>query len=394
MAVNIPKLSELIADNLSNLESELGVTIPLFGKNFLRAWATVLGGKQKLQYLYLANVQKNIFVDTADPEALGGTLERFGRVKLGRNPFSARAGSYDCTVTGLLIGAIIPAQTTYKSDDDSQNAGRIFILDADYTMVAGINTITLRALEGGLDSKLAIADGLTATAPFLNVNEEALVVTEVITPLAAETIEDYRLKTIEAFQLEPQGGASSDYRIWSADAQGVKRVYPYVKQGFNNEIEIYIEATTVDSTDGKGTPPASMVQEVRDVIEFDPDTTKPLNERGRRPLGIFNFDTNPINVREIDVVITGYVGLTPEIETIIFAAIELELSRTRPFIGGADVFADKNDITSVNRLISEVQEAVPSSNFTTLDLQVDTVSLPTFQFLLGDIPHLNSVTYV
>jgi len=49
---------------------------------------------------------------------------------------------------------------------------------------------------------------------------------------------------------------------------------------------LFIEATVVDSTDGKGTPSAALIQDVEDVIEFDPDTTKALEDRGRRPLTV------------------------------------------------------------------------------------------------------------
>ena len=85
--ITIPTLKELYDQVLSDLETQYSISIPLFGKNFLRALAMVQAAKLKIFYLAVANLQKNIFVDTADPEASGGTLERFGRVKLGRNPF-------------------------------------------------------------------------------------------------------------------------------------------------------------------------------------------------------------------------------------------------------------------------------------------------------------------
>jgi len=393
MAVTIPTLNQLYTDILGQLESELGITIPLFGRNFLRALAAVQAAKLKLIYLMIGDVQKNIFVDTADPEAIGGTLERFGRVKLGRSPFSAQAGTYTVDVTGD-IGAIIKASTTFKSDDDSSSPSMLFQLDNEYTLTGSSDTIDLRALEGGLGSKLSILDTLTATAPIANVDSLVTVSAELIAPLSAETIEDYRAKAIEAYQLEPQGGAATDYRLWSADAQGVAKVYPYVKQGFAGEIELFVEATEIDSTDGKGTPSVTILNDVESVVEFDPDTTKPLNERGRRPVGVFNIDFNPITVKEISIEVTGYQNLTPEIQTSIDNAVEAFVKTVRPFVDAADVLANKNDILSINNLTFIILQAEPTSIFTSIDLKVDAVSVPTFTFDNGDIPHFNPVTYV
>lgn len=393
MAANIPTLSELQNDIISDLQNELNVTIPATGKNFLRATASVQAAKMWLIYLSIANVQKNIFVDTADPIALGGTLERFGLVKLGRLPFKATPGSYDVTVIGT-IGAQILANTTFKSNDDSFNPGKLFVLDTDYTFVAGVNTITLRALDAGLDSKLSIGDSLTATAPIANVEPGAIVTAETITPLAAEPIEDYRAKSIEAYQLEPQGGAGADYRLWSKDAQGVKQSYPYAKSGFSNEAQIFVEATIADSTDGKGTPPGSMLIDVENVVEFDPDITKPLDERGRRPLTVLNIDFLPVTIREIDIVVTATIPPTAAEQTSIFNAIEADLAGVRPFVSSVDIIATKNDILTVFGVSVVINQAEPGFLFSSVDLLVDAVPSSSHIFTDGDIPHLNTVTYV
>lgn len=393
MAIQIPTLNELYNDIKSQLESELNITIPLFGKSYLRVIAIVWATKLKLYYLAIGNVQKNIFVDTADPEAIGGTLERFGRIKLGRSPFPASAGVYDIQVTGT-IGATIAANTTFKANDDSLAPGKLFILDTAYVLVSTTDTITVRALEVGIDSRLDIGNQLTSTAPIANVDSLATVLAENTQPLAAETIEDYRSKVIEAFRLEPQGGAGADYRLWSNDAQAVRRVYPYNKQGFPNEIEIYVEATIVDSIDSKGTPSTALLNDVEAVVEFDPDTTKPLNERGRRPLGVFNIDFNPITVREIDITITGFVNLTLDKQTAITNLIESRLYDVRPFVDSIDILADKNNQLSANSIIFMIQEAVQGASFGSVDMYVDGVLTPSIDFMLGDIPHLNSINFV
>jgi uncharacterized phage protein gp47/JayE len=386
-------LSQLYTQIKADLEAQMQATIPAIGKAMLRVFALVQSAKLWLVYLLVADVQKNIFVDTADPESMGGTLERFGRVKLNREPFPAVAGQYTLTVTGTA-GGVIPASQTFKSNDDSNSPGKLFVLDVAYTMPASTGTITVRALEAGLDAKLVVGDELTSTAPIALVDSLATVATESVEPRAAEDIEAYRAAAILAYQLEPQGGAGSDYRIWATDAQGVQRVYPYAKPAEIGEVDLYVEATTADSTDGNGTPSAQLLLDVEEVIERDPDTTKPLNERGRRPISAWQVNYLPVTPKPVAVEITGYVGLTAAIEALIENGIIDALAEIRPFVASCDVLADRNDTISVNRLIFIVQTAVPASVFTSLTMTVDGVPLSSYQFNNGDIPYLGGVTFV
>ena len=388
----IPTYIELYNDILSDLETQMQVSVPIFGKNFLRALAAVQAGKLWLYYKAIANVQKNIFIDTAEPESIGGTLERFGRVKLNRDPFSARAGEYVVTVTGS-IGAVIPAQSTFKSDDTVINSGKLFILDSAYTLVATTDSITIRALEAGNDSKLNIGDTLTATAPIALVDSIVTVSAETIEPSAEENIEDYRDKALDAYRLEPQGGAATDYRLWSADAQGVKQSYPYAKTGVVNEINLFVEATIADSIDGKGTPSALLLTDVEEVVEFDPDTTRPTYERGRRPLGVIvNF--LPVTVLNVDVTINGFVGLTVDIQNAIELSLIDEINLVRPFVAACDILDEKNDILDSNKIISIILNTRPGSVFGAITLNVGGVPYNSYTFINGNIPYVNSINFV
>ena len=389
--VTIPTLKQIYDNLITSIETELGVTLPTSGKNVFLVLSTVLAGKLKLYYLATAKVQKNIFVDTAEPASMGGTLERFGIVKLGRSPFPAIAGQYEVTITGT-IGAVISAQTTFKSDDNSTSPGRLYVLDNQYTLLASSDTITLRSLTAGLSGELSVSDTLTATAPIANVDKAATVSAQTVEPLSSESIEAYRAKAIEAYRLEPQGGASTDYRLWASDAQGVERVYPYAKAGEDGEIDLYIEATIADSSDGEGTPTAGIITDVEAVVELDPDTTLPINERGRRPLGVFQVNYLPITVIEIDITITG-TSFTTAQETTITAALTSAISNIRPFIAGADIVANQNDVLNENKVIFQIQNAVTGAVFTSALLEFDSVVLSTYTFDSGEIPYLNSVTY-
>ena len=389
----IPTILELYNDIISDLETEMQVRIPLVGRYFLRALAMVQASKLKLYYLAIASVQKNIFVDTADSEADGGTLERFGRVKLNRNPFTAIQGQYTLEVVGS-IGAIIKSETTFKSNDENVNSGKLFVIDADYTLTATTDTITVRALEGGTDSKQFVGDKLSATAPIANVNKIGTITAEIIEPLDAESLEDYRRKALDSYRLEAQGGAGTDYRLWSYDAQGVEQTYPYATSGQSNEVTVYVEAELTASTDGKGTPSAPLQQAVLDVIEFDPDTTKPTNERGRRPLGVFQVNILPITVKEVDITIENYVGLTTQIATDIESALKTEVDKLRPFVSSCDILADKNDLLDNNKIIATILNAKSGASFGAITLKIDSVVTTSYVFAFGNIPHFNSVTFI
>lgn len=384
--ITIPTISQLYTSILTDLESEYGFSINPFGKSVLRAVAAVQAAKHKLIYLVIAQVQKNVWPDTSDEE----TLRRFGLVRLGRDIRSGVAAKYVVTVTGT-VGGTIDAETTFKSDDTSLNPGHLYILDQAYTLVSSPDSITLRALDAGTVSKLNIGDTLTATQPISLVNPGATVASVDTQPLDAETVPAYRFTTLQSFRLEAQGGADTDYRIWSADAQGVAKVYPYPRAGFPCEINLFVEAVLSDSIDGKGTPTAQILSDVEDVVNFNPDTSLPINERGRRPTQVIvNYE--PVTIIDVDITINGLTATAAE-KLIITAALEAMIALVRPYVAGADAVADKNDILDTNKIIATIYSAKPGASFGAIDLEVNAVPLVSYTFVNGDIPYLNSVTY-
>lgn len=382
---NIPTFQQIYLNQLSSIEAKLNITIPLVGKSFIRALASVQAAGLYLSYLAIGDVQKNIFVDTADPASMGGTLERFGFVKLNRYPFPATAGFYTVRATGT-IGGTISAERTFKSNDDALNASQLYILDTEYTL-DGTNEFQLRALTLGLDGRLSVGDKLTITSPEALVDSEVEVISEDTIPQAAETIEEYREKVIDAYRLEPQGGAASDYRLWGSEAQGVAEIYPYAKSGAANEINLFIEATVADSTDGKGTPTAAILSDVETAIE-QPTASRP----SRKPLGVFDVHYLPITPLDVDITIPGGT-FTAAQQALILSAMTDEINAIRPFIGGIDVVADKNDIFDVNRISAVILDAVPGSSFGAPVLNVNGSPVSTYTFDNDEIPYLNSISY-
>jgi hypothetical protein len=230
---------------------------------------------------------------------------------------------------------------------------------------------------------------LTVTAPLALVNAQVTVTSEDVEPVTAESLEDYRRKVLDAFRLEPQGGAGSDYRLWSFDVTGVRQAYPYAVSGNNNEVNLYIEANPDDSTDGKGTPGTSILNAVRDAIEL-PTLTRP----SRKPLAVYRVNYLPISVQDIAITVNGFIGITPAIEDSIETAVIEELSKIRPFVSSIDILANKNDIFDTNKIISIILSVAPGSQFGAVTMTVDGLPVSTYTFEGGEIPSLDSISYV
>jgi len=391
--MQIPTINELYTDIRSDLATRLNINIPIFGKVVLNALAMVQAGKLKLFWLAIARVEKNIFIDTADSESAGGTLERFGRVFLARERRAAVQGQYTVAVTGT-VGAVIAAGSLFKSDDTATSPGVLFQLDVQKTLASTSDTMTLRALTAGPDARLQVGDTLTSTSPLINVNDQVTVTAETTVPTAQETVENYRDEAIRSVQLEPQGGSPGDYRQWSDDVAAVRFVYPFATSGQCGQVDLYVEANQADSTDGKGTPTATTLTDVEAVVDFDPDTTRPNNERGRRPV---NVSVNYIAVTPQDVVITvnNPVNIDTDTQATILTDLRTVINDVRPFVAGAESINNRNDVLSITLIITTIQNALTGGqSFSGVTVTVGGNPLTTStQFFNGDIPFLQTLNF-
>ncbi len=181
--------------------------------------------------------------------------------------------------------------------------------------------------------------------------------------------------------------------LWANDAQGVRKVYPFLKDSDSGTIEIYVEATTTDSTDGNGTPTSTILSDVYDVIEFNPDETLSTYERGRKPLQA-NIETISVIVNPIDITITGLSTNTTAIQNSIETNLIDYLYDIRPFVAGADLARNKNDILYLARILSVITDVIDSSNsFTDVQMQVNGTTQSSYLFERENIPYLRNLTF-
>lgn len=386
----IPTITQLNSNIESDFKNKLSLpSSPL--KRVLNALALVLSGQFHLAYLYLRDIQDNVFPDTATTADVGGTLERQGMIYLNRAMFPASIGVFKASVIGVA-GSVLRANLTFKSNEGTLNPGQLYVLDSEYTCTGIADEIEIRSLGAGFDFNLAIGNNLTITEPVIGVDKTITIAEVVEQPKAGETIENYRQAILNAIQLEPQGGSRADYRQWATDAQGVRLVYPYVRDGEPSNIDIYVEATLPDSTDNLGTPSSTILDDVEEVLNYDPDISKPIYERCRKPAQAF-LNVVPIVLVPVDITITGLSDASASVQTAIENALVDMLYKVRPFISGADLQRNKNDILYYGKVQSVVTESLTNGNFfNDLTLEVDGNAEVSFEFTLGNIPHLNSLT--
>ena len=201
----IPSIEDLKLALENDFKSKLNLSSSDL-KYVLDAFDSVLAAQFKLVYLYLSDIQSNIFPDTADTELNGGTLERLGRIYINRNPKPATSGVFNLNVTGTN-GAVLRNGLTFKSNENALNSSKMYVLDSEYILTGTDDIIEVRSLGGGSEYDLNVGDELTITEPVLGV-ENILTVDEVLEqPRNSEDLDVYRQNIIDAIQL------SRDYHV-------------------------------------------------------------------------------------------------------------------------------------------------------------------------------------
>jgi len=352
--MNIPTISELYTDCLQDLESQLGVT-GFLTKKTTKVFAAVYAAKQKLQYIMLAKIAKNIFVDTCDEV----TLERFGRIKLNRGRRVATQGVYVATATGT-IGGVISSGTTFADTN-----GKLFVVDTPVTLTTTSIQLTIRALEGGLDSALTVDQKITSTSPILNVDSEITINSITVSPLNAETVEEYRQEILLSFRLEPQGGAVVDYYIWGKEAVDVKNIFPYT-DATAGSITIYHEG--------------GISADVENIINT------------KKPITAWSVTVLPATNLALSISISGLNDNSAEELTKITLAMEAYCETIRPYVGGLTNPNAVNDTARVTEIYGIVAAAINDNNyFSSISMSIEGNVMAEYQFTNGEYPIFNGI---
>lgn len=401
---------------LARIESELGKQVPFLPKSPIRVIATALAGSVALVYKYVAWVLLQQFVRTAEfntvnvngvstsPLIEWGILIGVGPPKPAKN-----------AVLTIKVNVNTAAQTGFIPKGEQlvavQNNFTYQLLDViDLTQV-GEQVVTVRSVQdpngdwgAGAESTLEIGSALNFVNRLSsNLDNQAIVDSVIDIGIDQESEINYRDRVLEKFQVQPQGGATIDYRLWSREVPGVLQAYPYTDTfkvvsppatenlTYGASVEIFIQSTA--DIDPFGIAPQQLID---DVFEY-------LNNTNieKTPIGTF---TNIKSIERItfdfeiyNLVVSDPVTTKAQINETIAAY----LSRIRPFIFGVDrVRNDAIDVTAVLTAVYQVVAQDPSYSdpnnlpFAVIVKRNGFVIPNKFIPGRGQLPKIGSITYI
>ena len=233
------KLADLAAQFIAAHETELGQTVPIQRRAFLRvlsvAQAVVAKGIEKR----VTEGQNATLAKTAKAVALAVIARDYG---LERE--SAVAYVAACTATADP-GSSIPIDTELTSD----SSGAYYKTTATASEVGGSITFNVEATDAGDAANLEAAETLTFTSPVSGVASTATISSVTTYGADEEDLEDFRARVLAAQRTAGGGGNTADYREWTEAVSGVAHAYPYSGKPVVWEIEIPMTELEFDSSD-------------------------------------------------------------------------------------------------------------------------------------------------
>lgn len=412
MARPIPTLEELIIRIQNVFKQAFNINDATeLGKQFMLTDAIALSGILKPIYLRLSSVQKNILWDKAESSDVGGTLDRFADVFLGRSKFPATQGTYNADINPSGDGTF----EIIKGDSFKlPNADAIYIAQANVSGSGEGSVVVLKSAESGTIFTLEIGNILEPTSPKVSVT--SVTITEVVSfPVDEETDEELSERVNEVQSLSPTGGAASDYRKWALDLPltpsdlRIRKLFIFAKSGEPYILECFIEqlATQLDPIN----PPETTLPEAIKLALYnssDPEnqqgffmyeegviTQSTTDIHGRKPLGVWDIEISNVVVIELDVRITGLISGNEQ-ESVVTERITTTIHNffynIRPRVPGADNPNSINDTVRENDVIALVNSVLLDNQyFNTLQIFEggNIISAPTTgqrRFSGADIP--------
>lgn len=393
---NISDINDLI---YNQLETQFAKTFPILPKSFIRVLSKTLAGIFIILYKSAGWIFLQMFVSTASFSdiTIGGKkinpLKEWGRLVGVGDPIPATQAELTLLVTVNSIGETLFAGTQFTSTLN----GVVYITEQNYTLSANPTSVNVIATTSGTVGNLEVSDVLTLVNTLGIIENDASITAVVTTAADAETEENYRRRVRERFQLQPQGGAYADYRIWASDVAGVYQTYIYAGDPPGNVLiyvagdpDLYIDRVA-DS---------ALLLAVADAIEYDPDT----GEANRRPIGAVidpDGDGTYANITSIsnvtfDIEITSLdvdSEVEDDVKEDIYNALDEYMMEREPFIEGLSIPPKKGTVTQANviGIINDIVQA-QSGTFLTAIVSINSVISTNYSLLEGELAKLGTLT--
>jgi len=391
MALTIPTTEETKDTNIANLESSLNQDTPPNDK----AYNKVISGVEALNitglYKYGAERAKQNLALTATGQDLEDIGAEYG---VNRNQAEATVLTVDIVAED---GTVVPAGFPLTG----QSNGIRYFTDSSTTAASGVASPSITASVAGAVGGLDVGATLSLGREIPGAASTATVTSVDNTGADIEDQEAYRERVLFAIRSTPGAGNTTDYKRWSEKVSGVQRAYPYAGRNFGSpsstnpgERTVFIEATSDVQIDGIA--PQSLLDEVREAINFNPDTGA-----AQAPLGLEDdtMDVLSITRSSFNVTITGLVvdsTLEAQAKADIETALDLYLRGTRPYIEGVDILSERNDTISKLTVSTTVQSVLDPLGGSAQDVTIELVGAGIFELYTlqpGELAKLAGVAY-
>ena len=397
MSLTTPTTKEINHILIAQLESSLNQTIPLLPKAFNRVLAKTIAGIFILLYKYGGFIFLQMFVSTASAKEtdingkLLTPLIEWGRLIGVGDPTAATNAELIIDINVEIQSGSLLSGAQLVNSDNGVNYSTI----GDVILNASIVQATIRDVSDqsggggkGAIGNLEIGDTVSFANSLANVSRNTTVASQTVTGANAEDTEIYRQRVIDRFQQRPQGGALSDYKIWSEEVPGIVRAYPYTSD-CPGQVDVYIEATEASSGSPDGIPTTSQLEEVLASINF--------NQGGlanRRPANAL-ANTFAIERTPFDILVTGLIVDNPsQVQSDITSAIAEYFVGKEPFIVGLSINPRNDRITSsaIGGVVDDIVSAA-GGIFSTIILTQNTVFIQIYSLGIGEKSKSNTVSF-
>lgn len=351
--------SDLYDQVITDWCNRLGITVNDAGYDIIII-SKVIAGLGYVIVKMVDGLKNNVWVGSMQ----AAKLIEVGTKKIGRGPYEATQGEYECSTVEKTPGNI-PEGTIFTKEID----GTLYKYESIATVAAG-DPITVRALTAGTDSILTVSDTLESQQ-VLTYAESTITVTSISeTPTDDEPIEDYRAVVVAYERLRLGNGNASDYIVWVSNVNGLRTAYPYTADGEAGKAVIYCESTDEEVL----VPSSGLIDDAIDSIKYD------ANGKSQPPVEFFEFVNDsyvlPVQITGVKLEITnGEAGEQTDIEDVVRAY----LLTKRPFLHTVNKYIQYteglNTLENTIALVDIIQVLANAGiTFDSIDMQVEVLS--------------------
>lgn len=236
------------AQIISKYEAELGTSVPILRRAFVRITAIAFSGVIWLMHHLVAWAMKQIFIQLMDADYLEYFGDWYGLPRKSASVAIITADVSGTNGTELRAGVL----ALYGS--------LVFTIRSTKTIAGGVAEIELEALTAGVSGNLETGTVLALPAPLVGV--DSIVVTGILVPgVEKEDVEDWRSRLKARMQTAPQGGAFGDYIRWACEVAGI--VAAHVKR---SGTDVFVYPLTA-KTGASRIPAAGKLAETQDYLQ-------------------------------------------------------------------------------------------------------------------------------